>query len=320
MIGGGVVQKWLMLVVCILLAGCSQENFKEIDQSESFVATVNILQPSVQFFNELGEVIADWELEDPFTGGELVGDDRLLLYGHQLTTANLYQLSTGKLLETIEIPIGTTNAYYDVESTQLFLANSETNELYVYNEDGQLIDALTLRNYPMSMIAAEGLLYVVNYKDTLLSIVDVTTLKVVEEWPIESSSHGLWIDKKNDRLWIGGHGEGTKPNDTIDIYELETGQLLKQLKLPMMPVHIASDSEQQAVVSHGSNMLYIIEHEQVIDSLKVSANPFAVNYFKERIIVAGYDDQTLYFIEDGQVKLEVPTKKGPFHLLTREVE
>ncbi|MER1999538.1 MAG: YncE family protein [Lysinibacillus sp.] len=312
------MHKWIYLVLLLLLVGCSDEKFDAIEPTESFVATVNILQPSLQFFNEQGELFTEWTLDEAYSGATLVKDDFVLLYGNQLTEAHLYELSSGRLIHTIATPIGTTNGYYDEESDQIFLTNSETNKLYVFNQNGEEIGEIQMRNYPMSMIAFEGHLFVVNYKDTILSIVDSSTLKVVDEWPIESSSHGLWVDTKNERLWIGGHGAGTKANDRVKIFNLKNGKIVNELIMPMMPVAIAGNEKQQAVVSHGSNMLYTIVNESIVNEQKIAANPFAVAYFNEQIVIAGYDDATLYFIEQGQTVNEATTNKGPFQLLTRE--
>lgn len=314
------MQKWIVLVFLCLLTGCSAANFEAIEPTKSFVATVNILQPSIQFFNEDGQLIQEWELEEAYSGAVLVQQDFIVLYGNQLTKAHIYDLSTGELIKEIDTPIGTTNGYYDEGSNRFFLTNSDTNKLYAYNVQGKEIGSVQLRNYPMSMVAHDELLYVVNYKDTILSIVNSETLQVEDEWAIPSSSQGLWFDDTRNHLWIGGHGSGTEANDKVTILDSQTGERVYSLTLPMMPVAIAGNEQQQAVVSHGSNMLYTIENKEIIAQQKISANPFAVAYFNERIVVAGYDDATLYFIKDGQAVKKVETHSGPFQILTREVQ
>lgn len=314
------MHKWFYLFLLFVLVGCSNEKFEAIEPTDSFVATVNILQPSLQFFNEQGELFREWTLEEAYSGATLVQDDFVLLYGNQLKEAHVYELSSGRLIRSIETPLGTTNGYFDEYSAQIFLTNSETNTLYAFKPNGEAAGTIQMRNYPMSMIANGDRLYVVNYKDTLLSIVDTKTLQVVDEWSIESSSHGLWIDTKKEQLWIGGHGAGTKANDRVTMFDLTSGQRVNEVTAPMMPVAIAGNEQQQAIVSHGSNMLYIVENETIVTEQKIAANPFAVTYFNEQIVVAGYDDATLYFIEQGQTVKEAPTNKGPFQLLTREVQ
>lgn len=316
--GGEVLKKWLLIPLLLFLCACSDKSFESIPDDTSFIAAINILQPSAQFFNDQGEVIANWQFEEAYTGGVLIDHNRLLMYGNQLSQAVIYDLVSGKKVATIDTPVGTTYSYYDEFSKSIFIANSKTNEVYSYDETGMLKGQVTVRNYPMSMIANEGLLYVVNYKDTLLSVIDMTTLQVVEEWPIPSSSHGLWIDQEKNELWLGGHGEGTTANESISIFNITSGEKVRELDVPMMPIQIDADDKQQAVISHGSSTLYIIEDGTIVMHKKVGANPFAVSFFQGQVVVAGYDDNALYFLKDGEIVQSVSTNEGPFQLLTRE--
>ncbi|MEK4230648.1 YncE family protein [Solibacillus sp. FSL H8-0538] len=307
-----------MLCVC-LIAGCSNEHYAEVDPHQSFVASMNILQPSLTIYDKKAKEIATWSFEKAYTGAVLVGYDSILLYGHQLDEADLYELSSGKKLTAIETGLGVTNAYYNDASEQLFITNSRTNELSSYSAQGRLLQSIKLRNYPMSMAASGENLYVINYKDTVLSVVSMKDLQLVDEWDIAKSSHGILVLPEQDSIWIGGHGEGSSPNQSVDIYNLNNGKKVKEVAMPLMPVGFAKQDDEIAVISHGENELYVTDSAGVIKwQAEIGANPFAVAYFKKAIIVAGYDDQTLYFIQDGNVTAEIRTGKGPFQLLVRE--
>ncbi|WP_154661606.1 YncE family protein [Bacillus ndiopicus] len=308
-------------IVCIftfvlLLVGCTGERFQGINTHQSFVASMNILEPSLTFYDRQGELIANWAFEKAYTGAVLIQQDRVLLYGHQLTEADIYELSSGKKLATIETGIGTTNAYYAVDEQMIFLTNSRSNSLMRYNLYGEPDGELALRNYPMSMIAHEGLLYVVNYKDTVLSVVSIEDLSLQAEWPIEKSSHGFAIVE--DTLLIGGHGEGMHSNETVKVLDLASGKELSTMTMPLMPIGFAQKEDELAVISHGSNMLYVTEPTGKPKwQLEVGANPFAVAYFNSHIIVAGYDDNKIYFIQHGHIDETISVDKGPFQLLVR---
>lgn len=311
----------LFLSLAVLLTGCSQTQYTSVNPHEQFVATVNIVEPSVQFYSNSCEPIASWVFEEPYTGGVLVGFDQLLLYGNQMTEAHLYELSSGRLIKKLEVAVGTTNAYFDVESEQFFMTNSKTNELTMYSQSGEKLKKLRLKNYPMSMMAADGLLYVINYKDTVLSVVDIAQFQVVDEWKIPKDSHGLLVRQDTQELWVGGHGVGSTPNTNVLVLNLGTGDLKEKLQLPMMPVDFAqsSSADEVAVISHGNSSLYILDQVKDIKAtLQIGANPFAVAYLDKQFAVAGYDDDTLYFVKDGQVVKECETFAGPFQLLVRE--
>lgn len=308
----------MTIVFLLLLTGCTTNHFQPVNAHQSFVASMNILQPSLTFYDKQGQLIADWSFEEAYTGAVMIKQDQVLLYGHQLTEAPIYELSSGKKVATLQTGLGTTNAYYAEEADAIFLTNSRTNHLMRYDVNGQLNGEIKLKNYPMSMMAHGDFLYVVNYKDQYLSVVNMQDLAVEDEWSIEKSSHGLAINR--GQLLIGGHGEGMKANDTVKVFDLATGKEQSRLPMPLMPIGFAQRDGEVAVVSHGTNMLYVInEMGEELWHLEVGANPFAVQYFQDGIAVAGYDDDKLYFIQEGQVDKAITVKKGPFQLLVREV-
>ena len=310
---------FVLLMCILLLTGCSEPRFTAINPHQSFVASVNILQPSLTFFDQEAKRLATWEFEVAYTGGTLIQHDRILMYGHELTEAHLYELSTGRHIATIDCGIGTTNAYYDQQSKQFFMTNSKSNTVTSYDLQGEKLHEQKLYNYPMSMVASDGYLYVVNYKDTILSVLDIATLNVIDEWEIAKSSHGIAILEEENSIWIGGHGEGSKPNETIDVYNLTTGEKQSEMYMPLMPVGLAEKDDEVAVISHGANMLYVANTKgEVLWQQKVGANPFAATYFAGYIVVAGYDDQTVYFLNEQKIVKEVQTDKGPFQLFVRE--
>lgn len=305
-------------MMSLMLVGCTEEHFQAVNSQQSFVATMNILEPSLQFFDEDGKMLSEWLFDKAYTGAALVGENRVIVYGHQLEYARLYELSSGELLNEIETAIGTTNAYYDALSDKLFLTNSKKNELSRYTADGEFEKAVKLRNYPMTMTAVQDLLYVVNYKDTMLSVVNTKTLDVLAEWPIAKSSNGLLYVEEKQELWLGGHGEGMTSNAYVTAYNL-TGEQMQKIHAPLMPIAFSKQNKGIAIISHGTNMLYVTDVDgQVKWSLEIAANPFAVAHFQDVLVVAGYDDQSLYFIKDGDIIKTAPTQQGPFQLLVRE--
>ncbi|MFC9542083.1 YncE family protein [Lysinibacillus sp. NPDC056959] len=317
------LKKWVFFIFSlaqlIWLAGCTEKSFDPIERDQDFIASLNIQEPSLDFIDGQGNVMATWLFDKAYSGAILLENDRVLLYGHQLNEIDVYTLSTGKKLYSKKVKLGTTNVYYAENKKQFFIANSKTNTVTSFDEKGNELATQKLGNYPMSMAAYKDKLYVINYKDTKLSVLNIENLKVEQEWPIQKSSHGIAILEETNELWMGGHGEGSKPNSSVKKYDLTTGVKKGEIKMPLMPVGLTKTKDAILVVSHGHNELYVadfdgnVKWEQV-----VGANPFAVNQFKDNIVVAGYDDHTLYFIREGQVKKTVNVGKGAFQLLVRE--
>lgn len=317
------LKRWGFLLFSLFqlvgLAGCTEKAFTPIDRGKTFIASLNIQEPSLDFIDDEGEVIATWLFEKAYSGAVLIGKDRLLLYGNQLEKIDLYDFTTGQKLYTKKVDQGTTNVYYSEETHQFFIANNKTNTVTSFDEDGNKLESQQLGNYPMSMAATKDKLYVINYKDTKLSVLNKEDLVVEQEWPITKSSHGIAIIEETNEVWIGGHGEGSKPNSTIKRYDLSSGKLIGAIEMPLMPVGLMKTNDEILVVSHGRNELYVTDINGTIKwNLQVGANPFVVNKLNDWIVVAGYDDHTLYFIKDGEVKRTVEVGKGSFQLLVRE--
>jgi len=309
----------LSLLLVVWLAGCKELSFKPIKSKQNFIASLNIQEPSLDFIDEQGKVIATWLFDKAYTGAVLLGDNRILLFGHQLDKIDVYTLSTGEKLYSKKVKMGTTNVYYSENDKQFFITNSTTNTVTSFDEKGNELASQQLGNYPMSMVAFKEKLYIINFKDTKLSILNVKNLKVEQEWVIPKSAHGLAIIEETNELWVGGHGDGSKPNSSVKRYALATGELQGEIEMPLMPVGLTKTKDSVLVISHGHNELYVADFNGKVKwQLEVGANPFVVDQFKNYIVVAGYDDHTLYFIKDGHVEKTVDVGKGAFQLLVRE--
>ncbi|MEQ6050869.1 MULTISPECIES: YncE family protein [Lysinibacillus] len=280
---------------------------------------MNIQEPSLDFIDEDGNMLATWLFDKAYSGAILLGDDQVLLYGHQLNNIDVYTISTGEKLYSKKVEIGTTNVYYDDNIKQFFITNSKTNTVTSFDQEGNQLASQQLGNYPMSMTSYRDKLYVINFKDTKLSVLNMKDLKIEQEWPIQKSAHGIAVLEETHELWVGGHGEGSKPNSSVKKYDLTTGQLHGEIDMPLMPVGLKKTKDAVLVVSHGHNELYVADFDGHIKwQQEVGANPFVVDQFKDYIVVAGYDDHTLYFIKDGQKEKTVDVGKGAFQLLVRE--
>lgn len=306
-----------MVFFVLLLAACQNKEYDAISKDESFIASVNILQPSIDFLNVAGEKITSWELEEMYTGAILVDEDQILLYGNQIDFVDLYTLSTGELQKRIKVEKGSTAAYYNDKTAQFYVTNGEYNTVTAYNIDGEQVSEAVVGFYPMSMVADEEHVYVINFKDTFLSVLNTKDLKLEKKIPIEKSSHGM--DFIEDELWIGGHGAGEKPNSNVQRINPNTGELLGELELPIMPIAFTKLDGDEYVLSHGESILYQLNEEhKIVWQQEIGSNPFAVATFDGAIVVAGYDDQSLYWIKDKEIIHKIKVGKGPFQLIVRE--
>lgn len=307
----------LCFAISFVLAACRHTTYPEIEKGQPFLASVNIQEPSIQFFNKEKKLIATWALKEAYTGAVLLGDDRLFLYGHDLDHGDIVQLSTGEHVAEIETATGVSNALYEEKTQRLFLANSDQNNVTSYTIDGKKQQQAITGNYPMAMLAYDDHLFVVNFKDTKLMVFNTKSLRKEATWKIPKSSTG--IEVVNDTLWLGGHGDGSTPNDTVRQLNPKTGEIIGEIKLPMMPIAFLVKEDKVYVLSHGESMLYTLsEKGEVLTKQEIAANPFAFTQFQHEIVVAGYDDQQLYWIDGQKIIQKKKVERGPFQLLVRE--
>lgn len=305
------------LLLLAVLTACAHTDYKGIAKDENFIASINIGEPSIDFIAADGEKLETWDLKEAYTGATLIGRNAILLYGNQLDHADLVTIDTGEVKKEITVSKGTTNAYYDESNQTFYLANSGLNEVTAYEKDGEKIKTMKTGQYPMAMISNEGYLYVVNFKDTFISVFNTQTKKLEKKIPIPKSSHGL--DFVDGELWLGGHGAGEKPNTQVLKINPKTSEITGKMNLPIMPIAFAKLNNQEFVLSHGESMLYELNDKQKISwEQEIGSNPFAVEAFNQQIVVAGYDDQTLYWVKDHQIIRKTKVGQAPFQLLVRE--
>ncbi|MEK5233212.1 YncE family protein [Lysinibacillus sp. FSL K6-0232] len=317
------MKKWAFFIFSLLqiiwLAGCAEKSYEPIERDQDFIASLNIQEPSLDFIDEDGNILATWAFNQAYSGAVLLGDDQILLYGHQLSTIDVYTISTGEKRFSKKVDIGTTNVYYDDSIQQFFITNSKNNTVTSFDQEGNALATQRIGNYPMSMASYKDKLYVINFKDTKLTVLNTKNLMIEKEWPIPKSSHGIAVLEETHELWIGGHGEGSSPNHSVKKYDLTTGELHGEIDMPLMPVGLKKTENAVFVVSHGHNMLYVADFAGSVKwQQEVGANPFVVERFQDYIVVAGYDDHTLHFLKDGQKDKTVDVGKGAFQLLVRE--
>lgn len=308
------MKRWILGIGVLLLAGCTSQ-FDAIEQEEQPQLLVySQLDTTLSFYNEDFKEQGQWEFDEPYTGMALLDKDKILLYGYGLQQATIYDLTTGKLIGDLSVEEGVVSAY--VDDTGIYLANSVTNTVKRFTLDLEAAGSIQTGDYPMSMTSFDELLYVVNYQDSHVSVIDQTTFTQIEQFEVPKASQGVYAT--SDSLYIGGHGNGATVNSETQVLDRATGDTIHTIDMPMMPIAFTEQNESLYVLSHGSNQLYQLNEEAVTEVMTVASNPFTVGATNRALYVAGYDDDTLYKIVDMQVVDEVKTGDGPLQLLIRE--
>lgn len=323
--------KWLSILSSVaaifLLSACSLESYNPIPKDSSIITTVNIKDMTISFFDmDQQKKLSDWEVKRPYLGGLIFPDnDTFLLYGKTINTVDLYSLSKGKKIDSWETGEGIVNGMLVLGGTEIAFADQSTDSIRFFSLTGKEINKIKTEKEPLTILEGEKdkRLYVISYNSKFLSMVNLIDKEIIPGFEIHSAATGALLSEQQGQLWIGGHGKGSVIEERIHVYDIESGHLMKEIAAPVMPVNFLQDKNDIFVLSHGSNMLYKISQTgKNLGAIKVGANPFDIEHFQEKLIVAGYDSNDLHIIDPVSLKIEktVQVGKGPFQIVTREIE
>lgn len=296
--------------------------YKAIPKNKDVVIVTNQKDGSLSFIDAANKkLIASWPIHKAIMGTAVLPDhDTIAVYGQNLEVVYLYSLSKGTEVGEWKTGKGITNIIVSSSGKDILLADGQSNTVRLYNKNGTEIAAIPVGKRPMTMVERNNQLYVLNFNDTVLSVVGLKEKRVIDTISTPQSSLGAVI--YGNELWIGGHGSGAEINENVYIYE---GRSLKQkVSAPQMPVSFASDNEFIYVLSHGSGVLRKIDgntHKDIA-AIEVGANPFAVWLSGTALFVASYDSDEIYVIPTDTMKMGTSIKvgKGPFHMTERKGE
>ncbi|CAM3743118.1 YncE family protein [Mesobacillus zeae] len=312
----------VVFVFSVLAGGCSSDGLAPVAYSPSVIATMNIKDMSVSFIDiSKRKNIAEWDVEKPYNGGIILPDgDTLLLYGKTLKEADLYSMKKGEKTGSWKIGKGVVNGLLLSDGKEIVFSNDEGNTIDFYSTKGKQTGQLHLNAAPLTLLeSGKGdRLFAVSFHDEKLNIINPEERKNIRSFPIHASAAGAVLNEKNNEVWVGGHGKGSNIEQSIHVYDIETGKLKKQIHAPEMPVNFTKNGSGLFVLSHGSSTLYKLDTNGAEHgSLRIGANPFEVETVGNILAVAGYDSDDIYLVDPENLKIEARIKvgKGPFQIV-----
>lgn len=316
---------WMLLCLFFMLSGCAKTSFPPIADSLSVVISLDVKAETVTFLNaENGGKIARWNINEPFQGGVLSPDGRtLFLYGRDLDGVYRYDLATGKLLGEWKIGSGIVSAAPSPDGRTWFFGDSTHHAVRVVSRDGKEIARLSVGRSPMTLLVnrAGTRLYVIDFQDERTWIIDVDRRRVIRSFAVPKFALGGVVRERQEELWVGGHGSGSRVETNIHVYSLQDGRLLRTIAAPVMPVDFVETGRGVFVLSHGSNTVYQFSLDgKKLASASVGANPFAMEAAFDRLYIASYDSDEIIVVDEATLRPLVrwKTGDGPLQLFIRE--
>lgn len=322
--------KWslqlFLLVSIIILVSCS-ETHSSIPEDHSLAITVNIKDMTISFVDvDSGEKMEEWQMDKPYKGGLMLPDgDTLLLYGQHIDTVDFFSLKKGQKIDSWITGKGIISGWLLKNEKEIVFADQESNTVRFFTNNGKETGSIAVDNSPFSLIEREskGSLFVISFASETLLEIDLKKKEKIARFPIHASATGVLLkeSKGGDEIWIGGHGSGLNIEKDIHVYDADSGELLRKILAPLMPVDLTSKDDSIYALSHGSNTLYKISKEGLVNqSVQVGANPFTIAVFEDLLIVAGYDSNDIHLIDSDSLEIEktVEVGQGPFQIILRE--
>jgi YVTN family beta-propeller protein len=312
----------LAVLGMLFVHGCEQETFPAIPKRLEVLISVNVNDESVTFFDtQTGKKVAEWKMKKPIKGAILLQDNRtLLLYGSDLDRVYLYDMRTGKEKSEWKTGKGIVGALVSNKGNTVFLADEREKALRIFDGNGKEKGKIEVGNKPLTLLQnkAGTTIYAIDFRDTKAYIVDVDKRRVIRKFSVPKFAFGGLLRERQQELWVGGHGSGSTVETNIRIYSIKTGELIKLMKAPVMPVSFVETNEGIFALSHGSNMVRKWDDSGNLKaSVTIGANPFTMIGANGRLYVASYDSNEIYVVDQHTMKIIArwKTGKGPFQLL-----
>lgn len=317
-----------MMALCssLVLSSCMNHKLEAISENKNVIISVNKKVGSLTFLNQLNlKKVTDWNLNRDVSGAALLNNGKVIaVYHPENPTIDLYQLSTGKKLNSWQSKKGITNMLTLNSKKMVVVSNGEENTITFFNMKGKVEKKLKVGKNPISMIEdrIHKKLYVSLFNEKRVVGINLEQLKIDQTIKVPLTSNGFYLNDDSSELYIGGHGNGDMENEDVRIFSTESGEFIKALHTPLMPISFFQNSDGVFTIAHGTNQIYKLNQNmsKQREFLEVGSNPYSAIGYQHTAYVASYDLNKIYEINTSTMKVskEAAVGRGPFQLLLRE--
>ncbi|BAU27914.1 YVTN family beta-propeller protein [Aneurinibacillus soli] len=317
----------LLLFLAIGVTGCGFRSFAAVPLEKDVLIVASTQSRMVSFLQaDTGEVLAQWKPSFAFNRLLLLPDHHsVLLYHKNEEQAHVIDMRDGQEKAVWKIGTGIVNAVASADGKTIYLADRDRGMVRFYGLDGQERAAVKVGSYPLTIIPDSNgkWIYVYDLHEAKGYTVDAKAGRVTRTFAVnESPMGGLFIPKRQE-LWVGGHGEGDVPEESITVLNAVTGQKQGEIQAPSMPVEFVQYNEDTVfVLSHGSSTLRRIRvtDRAVTGTLPLGTSPFGMAAGREHLYISSFEGGQVYVVDPKQMKVikTVRVGGGPMQLFVRE--
>ena len=137
---------------------------------------------------------------------------------------SMFSTADLSLITKIEVGKGPDGIYYDTNTDRVFTNNHHSHDITAIDATkGEVVGTVPVGGDGEGAgVGKDGLIYVALEDKNEVCVFDPKTLEVKRHIPLEgiTAPTGLAVDKKNDRIFVGGH------NKTVQVLDGATGKIL----------------------------------------------------------------------------------------------
>ncbi|ERI09340.1 YncE family protein [Aneurinibacillus aneurinilyticus] len=316
----------ILAFIWLFMTGCQPITFAKIPDGASILAVLNAREQTVSFLNaENGKSIATWKPDFMFSRMLLMNSHTVLLYGKNAEDVHMLDMRTGKQTGVWKTGKGIVNATLSISSDKIYFADKLRGTVRIYTTAGQQRDEIKVGPSPFTMLEdkTHDTLYVMDLQDARMREVDLATSRVVRTFRLNESPMGGLLAADRGELWIGGHGRGDFPEEEVSVFSSKTGQKLRNVHAPFMPVEfVRYNKDTLFVLSHGSNTLRRIAMDtgQSTGELALGANPFGMVSNGRLLYITSYESNQIYMVDPETMRTlkTLRAGDGPIQMFVRE--
>jgi len=325
----GLKKVWICMIglfCSFVLSSCMNHKLDAISEKKDLIISVNKKVGSLTFLNQINlKKITDWNLNRDVSGAALLNNGKVIAVFHpEDPTIDLYQLSSGEKMNSWQSEKGITNMLSLNSKNMVAVSNGEENTITFFSQKGKVVKKLKVGNNPTSMIEdpVHNKLFVSLFNEKRVVGINLDSLKIDQTIEVPLTSNGLYLNEESSELYIGGHGNGEVENEDVRIFSTVSGEFIKALHTPLMPISFFQNNDGVFTIAHGTNQIYKLNPNLTNQKefLEVGSNPYSAIGYQHTAYVASYDLNKLYEINTSTMKItkEAAVGRGPFQLLLRE--
>jgi DNA-binding beta-propeller fold protein YncE len=178
---------------------------------------------------------------------------------------SMFDTETLALIKKIDVGKGPDGIYFDPGSQRVFTNNHHSHDITAIDAaSGNVVGTVNVGgNGEGAAVGKDGLIYVALEDKNEIAVFDPKTLDVKRNIPLEgvTGPSGLAMDKKANRLFVGGH------NKTMLVLDAETGK-----KIASFPTGSGTDAA--AFDAHGKRIFFSNGEGDITVIREKSANEY----------------------------------------------